>query len=364
MPAEATMPTLSAQGDAREPLRVGLVGYGYAGKTFHAPLIAATPGLDFACVASSDAAKVHADWPQVGVVADAQALIARDDIDLVAIATPNDTHAPLASAALRAGKHVVVDKPFALDSGEARALIALARERERLLSVFHNRRWDSDFLGVRQAIADGRVGRVAHFESHLDRYRPAVRARWREGAGRGAGLWFDLGPHLIDQALQLFGQPKRVQANFARQRAGALSEDWAHVVLDYRDGLRVILHAGMLVAGGSPRFVVHGERGSLVKHEPDRQEAQLKAGLTPGADGWGADPDAMRFHDGSGAVRDIPTPPGDQRRYYIGIERAVRGLGPNPVTAEQALAVMNVLETAQRSARESRSLPLPALAPG
>ncbi|MBR0345957.1 MAG: oxidoreductase [Rudaea sp.] len=343
------MPTSST------PLRVGLIGYGYADKTFHAPLIAATPGLALAAVASSDAAKVHADQPTVDVT-DAQALITRSDIDLVVIASPNDTHAPLARAALAAGKHVVVDKPFALDLVEARELIALARERERLLSVFHYRRWDSDFLGVKQAIADGLVGRVVHFESHIDRFRPEVRRRWREGAGPGAGLWFDLGPHLIDQALQLFGLPERVQANLAEQRSGALSDDWAHVVLDYARGLRVILHAGMLVTGGSARYVVHGERGSLVKREADRQEAQLKAGIVPGAEGWGADPDAILYYDGNAAAREVPTPPGDQRQYYIGIERALRGLGPNPVPAHEALDVMIVLEVAQRAAREGRTL--------
>ncbi len=337
------------------PLRVGLIGYGYAGKTFHAPLIAATPGLQLAGVASSDAAKVRADWPRVDVAADAQTLIARGDIDLIVIATPNETHAPLAHAALRAGKHVVVDKPFALNLDEARELVAAAHACDRLLSVFHNRRWDSDFLGVKQAIADGRVGRVVHFESHIDRYRPDVRRRWREGTGPGAGLWFDLGPHLIDQALQLFGPPARVQANLAMQRAGALSEDWAHVVLDYAHGLRVILHAGMLVAGASPRFVVHGERGSLVKREADRQEAQLKAGIVPGADGWGVDPDPLRFFD-IDATCDIATPPGDQRRYYLGVERALRGAGPNPVTPGEALAVMAVLESARQSAREGRSV--------
>ena len=337
------------------PIRVGLVGYGYAGKTFHAPLIAATPGLLLQAVASSDATKVHADWAQVEVIANAQALIARSDIDLVVIATPNDTHAPLARAALGAGKHVVVDKPFALDLDEAREIIAVARKRDRLLSVFHNRRWDSDFLGVKRAIADGLLGRVVQFESHIDRFRPEVRARWREGAGRGAGLWFDLGPHLIDQARQLFGMPERVQANLARQRMGALSEDWAHVVLEYSDGLRVILHASMLVAGGSPRFVVHGEHGSLIKRAADQQEVQLKAGIVPGSDGWGIDSDAMLFYDGSAPPREIATPLGDQRQYYFGIERAVRGLGRNPVTADEALAVMTVLETAQRSAREGRA---------
>lgn len=336
------------------PIRVGLIGYGYAGKTFHAPLIGATPGLELVCVSSRDAAKVKIDLPQVDVAADADTLIARDDIDLVVIASPNDTHAPLTLAALRASKHVVVDKPFALDIAEARELIAVAHERERLLSVFHNRRWDSDFLGIKQVIADGLIGRVTHFESHIDRFRPEVRARWREGAGPGAGLWFDLGPHLIDQALQLFGAPVRVQANLARQRSGALSDDWAHAVLDYANGLRVILHANMLAAGGSPRFVVHGERGSLIKREADRQEAQLKAGIAPGTVEWGADPDAMLYYDGTSAPRAIAPPSGDQRQYYIGIERALRKLGRNPVPPEEALAVMAVLEAAQQSAREGR----------
>ncbi len=342
-------------------IRVGLIGYGYAGKTFHAPLIAATPGLELACVASSDAVKVHTDWSQVDVADHAAALIARDDIDLVVIASPNDTHASLAKDALRAGKHAVVDKPFALDLDEARSVIALARENDRLLSVFHNRRWDSDFLGVKQAIADGLVGRVVHFESHIDRFRPQVRARWREGAGPGAGLWFDLGPHLIDQALQLFGLPERVLANLARQRGGALSDDWAHVVLDYTHGLRVILHAGMLVAGGSPRFIVHGERGSLIKRDADRQEAQLKAGVAPGTQEWGVDPDAMQFCDGDADPRTVAAPRGDQRQYYVGIERALRGLGANPVSAQEALAVMHVLDTARRSADEGRSLALTPL---
>ncbi|HEU4669962.1 MAG TPA: oxidoreductase, partial [Dyella sp.] len=246
------------------PIRVGLIGYGYAGKTFHAPLIRATPGMELVAVASRDATKVHVDLPDMRVLPTPEALVADDAIDLVVIATPNDTHAPLASAALRAGRHVVIDKPMALDLAEARALVALADTSPGRLSVFHNRRWDSDYLAVKQAIDEGAIGEVVHFESHIDRYRPVVRDRWRESAGPGAGIWYDLGPHLVDQALQLFGLPERVHAGLAIQRAGGLSDDWAHVRLDY-GARQVIVHASMLVAGGARRFVVHGTHGSLVK---------------------------------------------------------------------------------------------------
>ncbi len=330
-------------------VRAGLIGYGYAGKTFHAPLINASAGLTLAGVASSGAAKVRADLPDMPVFSDAEAMIVNPDIDLVVIATPNDTHAPLALAALQAGKHVVVDKPFALNLAEARQVVAAAERHDRFLSVFHNRRWDSDFLTVKQAIADGLIGDVTHFESHFDRFRPQVRDRWRERDGPGGGLWFDLGPHLVDQALCLFGLPDRVLADFARQRAGAQADDWAHVILSYGDR-RVILQAGMLVAGGTHRFSAHGTHGSIVKKQSDRQEPQLLAGMTPGASGWGDDPDALMLHDGSGIVQNIAASPADQRHYYNNVADAISQGGPNPVAPVEALAVMAVIEAAFRSA--------------
>ncbi len=194
-------------------LRVGLVGYGYAGKTFHAPLLGTAPGITLAAIASSKPDVVLADWPEVTVYPTPEALIAAAEIDLVVIATPNDTHAPLASAALAAGKHVVVDKPFTLTVAEAEALQAQAAQVGRVLSVFHNRRWDADFLGLQQLLASGRLGRVTEFTSRFDRYRPEVRQRWREAATIGAGIWYDLGPHLIDQALTLFGLPDAISAD-------------------------------------------------------------------------------------------------------------------------------------------------------
>ncbi|MEH6420570.1 oxidoreductase [Pseudomonas sp. CGJS7] len=340
------------------PLRVALVGYGFAGKTFHAPLIAATPGLALTLIGSSDAAKVHADRPDVEVIGDPLAAVTDPRADLVVIATPNDSHAPLARAALSAGKHVVVDKPFTLDIGEARELTALAERHGRLLSVFQNRRWDSDYLGVKQAIDEGRLGEVVHFESHIDRFRPQVRERWREQAGPGTGVWWDLGPHLADQALCLFGVPDRVVASIAVQRTGAVVADWAHVLFEYGQR-RAILHAGMLAAGGSARFVVHGTRGSLLKPRADQQEAQLLAGVIPGAAGWGEDDDAFVWHDEHGHSA-LPAPAGDQRRYYMAVRDAVLGLGANPVTPAQAVALMAVLEAAVQSAEQGRAV-TPAL---
>lgn len=340
------------------PIRLGLIGYGYAGKTFHTPLIRATPGLQLAAVASRDAGKVHADLPEVRVYETPAALIADDRLDVVVIATPNDTHAPLAAEALRAGRHAVIDKPMALDLAEARALVAIADASPGQLSVFHNRRWDSDYLAVKQAIDEGMIGEVMHFESHIDRYRPAVRDRWRESADPGAGIWYDLGPHLVDQALQLFGLPDRVQASLAIQRDGGLSDDWAHVRLDY-GARQVILHAGMLVAGGARRFMVHGTHGSLVKTGADRQEAQLLAGLTPGAAGWGEDSDPLSVIDAHGHERALPVAAGDQRRYYAALRDVLTDEAPWPVAPVEALAVMAVIDAGFASQREGRALPLP-----
>jgi predicted dehydrogenase len=334
-----------------------LIGYGYAGKTFHAPLIRSVPGLELATVVSRDAAKVHADLPQVDVVADAHAAIADPQTSLIVIASPNDTHAPLARAALEAGKHVVVDKPFALDLAQARELAAVAERQGKLLSVFQNRRWDSDFLGVQQAIANGVLGEVKHFESHIDRFLPQVRVRWREQPGAGSGLWYDLGPHLVDQALLLFGLPDRVSASLATQRDGGEVTDWAHVVLMY-GARRIILHASMLVAGGSARFTVHGTRASLVKPQADRQEAQLLAGMRPGDAGWGEDLDPMLIYDGDGRTTKLSAPLGDQRQYYIALRNAVLGTGANPVTAMQAITVMAVIEAVMESAASGKAVAL------
>ncbi|WP_240359926.1 oxidoreductase [Pyxidicoccus trucidator] len=330
-------------------IRVALLGHGFAGRTFHAPLIRAVEGLELRVVASSQRENVLARLPEVSVVASALEAATHPEVDLVVIATPNASHAPLAEAALRAGKQVVVDKPFTVTLAEARSLCALARERGRVLSVFHNRRWDSDFLALRAVLAEGVLGRVTHVESRFDRFRPEVRQRWREQVLPGAGVWFDLGPHLVDQALQLFGLPDSVMGALARHRDGAQVDDWCQVTLVYPER-KVVLQASMLVAGGMPRFAVHGTRGSWLKYGMDAQEDRLRADEAPGAPGWGVDPSPGRLVDGAtGVERSSVSPPGDYRQYYRALRDAVEGRGANPVTPAQALAVVAVMEAAVRA---------------
>src|SRR5882757_6243163 len=230
-------------------VRVGLIGYGYAGKTFHAPLIKSVAGLELTIVGSSKRDTVLADLPGVTVCSNMEEAATHPEVDLLVIASPNESHFPLAAMALRSGKHVVVDKPFTVTLAEARALVQIAREHNRLLSVFHNRRWDSEVLATKAVLASGVLGKVTHYESHMDRFRPNVRQRWRENPGPGAGLWFDLGPHLIDQTIHLFGLPHSLLASFATLRDGGQTDDWAHVQLVYPD-LRVILNATLISSGG------------------------------------------------------------------------------------------------------------------
>ncbi|GAA3747873.1 oxidoreductase [Terriglobus aquaticus] len=340
-------------------IRVGLIGYGYVGRTFHAPLVRSVPGLTLTVVGSSRPAEVLTALLEVEVVGDPLAVATHPDVDLVVIASPNQSHYPLTAAALRAGKHVVCDKPFTLTLAEAQALNRIADEQDRLLSVFHNRRWDSEVLATRAVIASGMLGEISLLEIHMDRYRPNVRKRWRESAGPGAGLWFDLGPHLIDQALQQFGMPETVSAQLAVQREGGETDDWAHVVLAYGK-TRVILHATLLAAGGGmPRTVVHGTQGSWAKFGGDLQEARLQRGMRPDEVGFGDDPDPGWFYGAANAepVR-MPPPGANQRAYYVAIREAIRGRGANPVPASEAVAVMAVLETCFESAQRGMVLPV------
>jgi predicted dehydrogenase len=334
-------------------LGVALLGFGYAGRVFHAPLIAATPGLALRVLGTRRPSS-ETGYPEALALADPLAAARRPDADLVVIATPNESHAPLAEAALRAGKHVVVDKPFTVTLDQARALAALAEDHGRVLSVFQNRRWDSDFLGVRAAVAAGTLGEVVELRSEMSRFRPEVRDRWRERAGPGSGLWYDLGPHLVDQALLLFGVPGTVAADLRIQRRGGTAVDWFHVLLGY-GRVRVILSASMLAAAPAPRFLVRGSEASLSKVQWDPQEALLVGGATPGGAEWGSDPDPITIHRGErGEVEQVRTPPGDYLAYYTALRDAIRSGTEPPVTAAQACSVMAILEAGERSSAEGR----------
>ena len=327
---------------------VGLIGYGLGGRAFHAPYVAATPGMALKAVVSRDAAKVHADVPDVAVVANVEALLAQAGIDLVIVCSPDALHADHALAALRAGKHVLVDKPFATSLADARRVASEAEARGRLLTVFHNRRWDADFLTLQRLVAEGALGRIVEVESRFDRWRPAVGPHWKDA--RQGGSWLDLGPHLVDQAVQLFGRPDAVLADIAALRDGAPAPDYFHVILRYPER-RVVLHSSKLAAEHGVRFAVHGTGGSWIKRGLDSQEAATLSGARPGGD-WGLDPVAGVFTDAEGRAGPVPNERGDYRLFWQALAAAIRGEGPNPVPAAEALSVMEVLDAGLRSAAE------------
>lgn len=340
-----------------DPIRVGLIGYGVAGACFHAPLISAVPGLRLASVVTSRADAVRQASPHAQVVPDAATLFADPAIDLVVIATPDPTHAPLARAALEAGKHVVIDKPFVTDPADGNALIALAEARGLMLSAFHNRRWDADFLTVRRVLGEGVLGDIALAELRWDRFRPALRDNWRETIG--TGLLDDLGPHLVDQAVQLFGWPEALSADTARQRDGSAIDDYVEVTLHY-GARRVIVSAASILAAPRPRFALHGTGGSFVKYGIDPQEAVLRAGEPPTRAGFGGDaPEAYGMLTAAdGTTRTVPSERGDWRRYYAGVVTAIRDGAPPPVPAREAQAVMELIAQARISARDGRRIAL------
>jgi predicted dehydrogenase len=339
------------------PIRVALVGYGLAGKTFHAPLIAVTEGLTLATIVSSDRAKVHADFPDVQVFDSLGAALADDAIDLVVIATPDHLHAEQALAALEAGKHVVIDKPFAPTLAEALAISEQAIASDRVVSIFQNRRWDADFLTVQRLLAENALGVIVEFASHFDRFRPSVTHRWKDQ--RVGGVWQDLGPHLVDQAVLLFGMPKAVYADIATQKTGGAAPDFAHVLLRY-DRLRVTIHISQLNAANGVRFAVHGTGGSFIKHGLDPQEDQSKAGLSSSDADWGVDhrPGIMTFMGTDDMLHEtsVVSERGNYRAFYEAVRDAISGQGPNPVPPAQALNVMRVIEAGLQSARGGRDV--------
>ena len=327
-------------------LNVVLIGYGNSGKTFHAPLIRSTSGLNLTHVVSSNEVKVNYDLPGVRVLKSVEEALLISEVDLVVIATPNDTHFELAKKALSAGKHVVVDKPFTSTSTEARELIELAAKKKRLLSVFHNRRWDSDFLTIKKLIDTKELGELKQFESHFDRYRPEVKNRWKEQSGRGGGILNDLGSHLIDQALQLFGPPDSIQSDLEIQRDGGEGNDYFHISMRYSN-LRVILHSTSFASSETPRFAIHGTKGSFVKYGLDTQEDSLKQGVAPESIGFGKD-----SRDGTISVivngvetkKMIVSEIGNYANFYNKVKKSILNYSQNPVTPEQALAVIEILE--------------------
>ncbi|WP_338898063.1 Gfo/Idh/MocA family oxidoreductase [Streptomyces sp. TG1A-60] len=354
------------------PLRVALVGYGLAGSVFHAPLIAATEGLALDTVVTSNAerrARARAEFPEVRFAATADELWARaDELDLVVVASPNKTHVPIAGAALEAGLAVVVDKPVAGTAAEARELAALADARGLLLSVFQNRRWDNDFLTLSKLLADGALGEVRRFESRFERWRPQLKGGWRESGDPTeiGGLLYDLGSHVVDQALTLFGPATLVYAESDLRRPGAETDDDTFIAVTHAGGVRSHFHVSAVAPQLGPRFRVLGSEAGYVKYGLDPQETALRGGdrPAPGGADWGLEPEELRGRVGAGdspltgGGSPVPTLPGAYPAYYEAVAAALHGTGDNPVTAYEAAAALDVLEAARRSAREGVAVKL------
>ena len=341
-------------------IRVGLIGYGMAGRVFHAPVITSVPDLKLAKIVQRRADDSRERYPWVEVVRDAAAIFADPEIDLVVITTPNDSHFDLARNALLAHKHVVVEKPFTNTSVEAQQLINLAHQQKRILSAFQNRRWDGDFLTVKQILNGKLLGRLVEYESHFDRFRNLMQPTWREEARPGSGILFDLGSHLIDQAQVLFGLPQLITADLRVQRDFSRITDNFELILHY-DNLKVTLKAGMLAREPGPRFVLHGTAGSFVKYGLDPQEEDLKQGLTPAAPHWGEEPKVLwgKLNSEISGVHvegNIETIAGCYQAYYQNIADAIHGRADLIVKAEEAMNTIRIIELAIQSSEQQRTL--------
>lgn len=350
-------------------IRVGLVGYGTGGAFFHAPLIRTTPGLKLAAIVTSDpvrsreAGQLH---PGAVLFATAEELWDfASELDLIVVASPNRTHVPLAMAALAAGLHVVVDKPLAPTAAEGLQLIEQARRCGRTFTVFHNRRWDGDFLTVRRLLREGALGDPFRFESRFERWRPTPKPGWRErGAPEEAGgILYDLGSHLIDQALVLFGPAVQVFAELDRRRSSVEVDDDAFVALTHASGVRSHLTMSAISGQAGPRFRLLGSRAAYVKYGYDVQEAALRAGAQPGED-WGEEPRAAWGLLGAGEdLQPVPSEAGSYQQFYQGVVAAISDGGSPPVDARDAVAGLEIIEAAQRSATERQVITLPARDP-
>ena len=327
---------------------MGLIGYGMAGRVFHAPLISAVDGLELRSIVQRHGDEAAARYPAAAIARDAAALFEDSAIDLVVVATPNDSHFDLGRRAIEAGKHVVIDKPFTVSASEARALIALARERSRILTVFQNRRWEGDFLTIRRLLDAGVFGRLVSFEARFDRFRNVPKPNaWRETDAAGSGILYDLGSHLVDQILSLFGRPERVEADVRRERSFG-SDDAFDIRMEY-PGMRAFLRAGMLVREPAPRYTIRGTDATFVKFGKDPQEADLAAGRSPREAGWGTDaPEQWGTLFSDRGEERIETLPGNYAGFYENVRDAVRGDAKLEVDPETAATTIEILEKARR----------------
>jgi scyllo-inositol 2-dehydrogenase (NADP+) len=355
---------------AAEPIAVGLVGFGLAGRAFHAPVISRVPGLHLSAIVQRTGEQAAQAYPGARILRSFDELLAIPEIRLVVIATPNHTHYDFARRALLAGRDVLVDKPFATSIGEAVELVQLATATKRIVTVYQNRRYDGDFAAIREIVAAGRLGRVVNFETHYDRYRPNLKAGvWREQLGPGNGIWFDIGPHLVDHAMTLFGEPESITADIRIVRDHAIADDCFDVVLHYPNKLRALLSSSILAAATRPRFVLQGTQGSFVKQSFDPQEISLRFDRIPAEGPWGVEPEenwgVLTTPDGDAfKTRRIPGASCDYRTFYANLRDALLGRAEPAVSPQWALNVMQVLELARESSAKRCTIPYTRVSAG
>jgi predicted dehydrogenase len=381
---------MSPTPETSSPIRCAVLGFGLAGKVFHCPFISAVPGLELTSIVQRKGDEAAQAYPSAHILRSADEAFRDPSIDLVIVATPSDTHFDLAAQALQAGKHVVVDKPLTSSSKSAQALAALAKTHSRILAPFHNRRWDGDFLTLRKLLAEGSLGRVVEIVSRFDRYRPLQRPNtWKEVASPATGFLYDLGPHLVDQALALYGPPARITASVRHDRERTDVDDGFDLVLDYDlpggRALRYGCHATVLAADPSPRFLVNGTHGSYRKYGVDPQEPTLvSTGRRPPAlgsqepwlpepgvpgqlAGWGEEPETAwgtltlcpDLNDPAKLTRSpLPTIPGDYRLFYANVRDTILGKAQLAVTPEDAVRTLRLLDLARESHQQRCTLPV------
>jgi scyllo-inositol 2-dehydrogenase (NADP+) len=349
-----------------QKIRVGVAGYGKAAKFFHIPFLRTLEQYELVSILQRSTDEAKNDFPELTIARSIDELVQQQDLDLVVITTSNDTHFDFAKKAMLAGKHVVVDKPFTNTLEEATELIRIAKEEGKILSVYQNRRYASDFITMRKLLAEKLLGDIHEFNATYDRYRPEpVQGAWREVDKPGSGVLYDLGPHLIDQALTLFGHPSYITADIRKQRPHARVDDFFNIWLDY-GFLKVILHSGMLVREQGPRYMIQGTKGSFLKSGEDPQEVRLKAGDLPVGEDWGREPvssDGILHTEKDGKVirRTVPTEAGNFGLYYTNLYDTLVNGAPLQEKPEHGYNTIRIIQLAFESSTEKKTLPVSGL---
>ena len=336
------------------PIKTALLSYGMSGEIFHAPLLAVDSNFSLATVLQRNSEKAKSRYPDIRIVRKVDHIMKDDSIELVVINTPNESHFEYATLALDAGKHVVVEKPFTVTVQDADKLINLAVTKNRILTVFQNRRWDGDFMTVKKVLENNWVGKVAEFELHYDRYRNYIEANtWKEEEGPGTGILYNLGSHMLDQVVMLFGMPNEVDARIGIQRPNGKVEDFYDIRMHY-DSFQTIVKSSYLVREATPRYILHGTEGSFIKYGIDPQEQALKDGRIPGSQGWGSEGREFwgKLNTTLGGLHYeglVETLPGNYSTFYKNVFHAIRNNEPLAVKPEESKDVIRLIEACYES---------------